>query len=58
MIEFEKPAQHAEFKDFKQKNQIGCWLWSDEWNENNKNVVVVDRKYQKQAFEFINYHRS
>jgi len=33
---------------------MACWLWSDEWKIKTENVVVVDIKYEKEAFEFIN----
>ena len=56
LIKFETANQHAEFKDYMERNRIAVWLWSDEWRTDkpNSNVVVVDKKYERKAFEFIN----
>ena len=54
LIKFENAAQHAEFRQFKERTRIQCWLWSDEWKQNKQNVVVVNIRFEKQAFEFIN----
>lgn len=58
LIQFDKPAQHAEFKEFKDRHQIDCLLWSDEWVPGKDNVVVVDQKYERQAYEFFNNCRN
>ncbi len=54
LITFENSAQHVEFKQFKERKRIACWLWNDTWKASSENVVVVDIKYEKEAYEFIN----
>ena len=57
LIKFDHQQQHADFKLFKDRNQINCFLWSDDWKAGKDNVVVVDRSYERQAVEFINTSR-
>ena len=47
LIIFETAAQHAEFKQFKDANMLKCLLWSEEWKIGKKNVVVVDRAFER-----------
>lgn len=54
LIKFENSDQHKEFKVFKARKRIACWLWNDEWKEGGENVVVVDIKYERESYEFIN----
>jgi len=39
---------------YKERKRIACWLWNDTWKATSENVVVVDIKYEKEAYEFIN----
>lgn len=49
LIQFDRPEQHQEFKEFKARHRMGCWLWNEHWNPDpnarKQNVVVVDIKY-------------
>ena len=54
LISFENIDQHREFKNFKVRNNIRCLLWSEEWHATKVNVVVVDIKHKREAYEFIN----
>ena len=54
MIKFDNQAQHTEFKAYKLRRRISCWLWNEEWKTKSDNVGVVDIKFEKEAYEFIN----
>ena len=54
LVTFDNRQQHAEFKQFKDRKNIRCLLWSDEWKEGKENVVVVDIKQKREAYVFIN----
>lgn len=54
LIKFENSRQHEEFKLYKDRQGITCWLLCEQWQENRDNVVVIDSKYEKEAIEFIN----
>lgn len=58
LIKFERPALHAEFKEFKNRKSIKCILWNDEWQDGKENVVVVDQSFERQAFDFINNYKN
>ena len=54
LIKFENRRQHEDFKNYKDRQGITCWLLCEQWQENRDNVVVIDSKYEKEAIEFIN----
>ena len=44
---FERRDQHNQFKEFKDRHNIRCLLWNDEWvQDRDKNVAVVDKQYE------------
>jgi hypothetical protein len=54
LISFENQAQHAEFHKYKRQKRIECWLCNEQWKATGDNVVVVDIRFEKEAYEFIN----
>ena len=36
------------------RKRILCWLWNEQWKATGDNVVVLDIKFEKEAYEFIN----
>ena len=54
LIRFENAQQHQEFKGFKARKRVQCWLWNEEWKTRSDNVVVVDIACEREAYEFIN----
>lgn len=58
LITFENSRQHEEFKRYKTEKRIFCWMLNEKWKQTGDNVAVVDIKFEKEAFEFINICRS
>ena len=58
LVIFDQQEQHQMFKEFKNKQNIHCLFWNDDWVEKDKNlgknVAVVYKKYEQQVIKFYN----
>ena len=53
-LEFTDPSELAAFNIFQNKNQMALFVKAEEWKADKRNVVVVDRKFEAMAYNFIN----